>query len=78
MMRVRLAAMSPNRPLVAKRSLTGVSDNHPDNGDPPRTGAQRSWLDRGQPIADEPVQQCVREAMSQHGCYGAAIWCIGK
>jgi hypothetical protein len=70
--------MSPNRPLVGKRSLTSVSDNHPDNGNPPRTGAQRSRLDRSQPIVREPVKQCVREAMGQHVCHCAAIWCIGK
>jgi hypothetical protein len=66
--------MSPNRPLVGKRSLPRVSDNHPDNGNPPRTSARCSRLDRGQPIAREPVQPCVRKAMGQHLGDGAAMW----
>jgi hypothetical protein len=63
--------MSPNRPLVGKRSLTGVSDNHPDNG---------SRRDRSQPIVREPVKQCVREGMGKHVCHCAAdlvVSCAG-
>ena len=75
---MRLVAELLNPPLVGKRPLTSVSDHYPDNGNPSRTCARRSRLDRGQPVAREPVQQCVRKAMGQHVCHGAAIWCVGK
>jgi hypothetical protein len=71
---IRLVAMSLNRPLVGKCSLTGVGGSYPDNSNPPRTKARRSWLDRGQPIAHEPVQQCIGETMGQHVRDGAAKW----
>jgi hypothetical protein len=48
---VRSLAVSPDRPLVGKRLLTGFGDRHPDNGNPSRAGAYRSRLDRDQPIA---------------------------
>ena len=47
-------ALSSDRPVVSKRSLTGFGDHHPNDGNPPRSGAYRSRLDRGQPIAREP------------------------
>jgi hypothetical protein len=75
---VRSLDVSPDRPLVGKRSLTGFGDRHPDNGNPPHAGADRSRLDRGQPIAREPVQQCIREAMGQHVCHRAAMLRVGK
>jgi hypothetical protein len=44
---VRSLDVSPDRPFVRKRSLAGVGDRHPDNGNPPSAGAHRSRLDRG-------------------------------
>jgi His Kinase A (phospho-acceptor) domain len=71
-------SVSSDRPLVGKRSLTGFGDHHPNDGNPPRTGAYRSRLDRGQPIARESVQQRIREAMGQHVRHRAALLCVGE
>jgi hypothetical protein len=70
--------VSPDQPIVGKRSPTGFGDRHPDNGNPPRAGAQRPRLNRGQPIARELVQQYVREAMCQHVRYGTAMRHVDK
>jgi hypothetical protein len=40
-------ALSSDRPVVSKRSLTGFGDHHPNDGNPPRSGTYRSRLDRG-------------------------------
>jgi hypothetical protein len=74
----RSLAVSPDRPLVRKRSLTGFGDRHPDNGNPSRAGVYRSGLDRDQPIAREPVQQRIREAMGQHVRHRAAMLRVGE
>jgi hypothetical protein len=74
----RSLAVSPDRPFVGKRSLAGFGDRHPDNGNPPSAGAHRSRLDRGQPIAREPVQQRIREAMGQHVRHRAAMLRVGE
>jgi hypothetical protein len=66
-------SLSLDRPLVGKRSLTGFGDHYPNDGNPPRAGAYRSRLDRGQPIEREPVQQRIREAMGQHVRHRAAM-----
>jgi hypothetical protein len=56
--------LSRARPPVAQENGCGFGDHHPNDGNPPRTGVYRSRLDRGQPIAREPVQQRIREAMA--------------
>jgi hypothetical protein len=70
--------MSPHRAVVGKRSLTGFGNHHPNDGNPPRTSAYRSRLYRGQPIACEPVQQHIREAMGQHVRHCAAMLSVGE
>jgi hypothetical protein len=50
-----------------------IGNSHPDNSDPPRTGAHRSRLYGRQPVAHEAVQRRVREAVSQHVGHGAAM-----
>jgi hypothetical protein len=70
--------MSSDRPLFGKRSLTGFGDHHPHDGNPPRTGAYRSRLDRSQPIAREAVKQRIREPMGQHGRHRAAMLRVGE
>ena len=71
-------SLSLDRPLVGKRSLTGFGDHYPNDGNPPRAGAYRSRLDRGQPIEREPVQQRIREAMGQHVRHRAAMLRVGE
>jgi hypothetical protein len=74
----QLAALVPLGPIVGKRSLTSLGDHHPNDGKPPRTSGYRSRLDSGQPIAREPVQQGIGEAMGQHVRHRAAMLRVGE
>jgi hypothetical protein len=57
---------SSDRALVGKCSLTGFGDHHPNDGNPPRTGAYRSRLDRGQPHSADQADHDARRVVPRH------------